>query len=71
VREWLADTGIAVPRGDEAALARAIERLSGDPATWELYAHAARERAERYRLDAHLQLLTNIMAVGAGEGVVR
>jgi glycosyltransferase involved in cell wall biosynthesis len=64
IGEWLRDGGIAVPRGDEAALARAILEIV-NPAGWAGYAAAARRNAERYRLRGHLSTLGAILGPGA------
>jgi glycosyltransferase involved in cell wall biosynthesis len=53
IPEWIGDAGIAVPRGDEAALASAIRTVL-DPGAWPRYAAAARRRAEAYHLNSHL-----------------
>lgn len=68
VMDWLAGGGIAVPRGDERALGRAIERLIIDPHTWETCAYGARRGAERYRLAAHLQVLRALVAIDDAAG---
>jgi glycosyltransferase involved in cell wall biosynthesis len=59
VRAWLADgiNGLAVRTGDEAALARALERLATDDALRERLGTRARAEAERYRLQAVLDQL--------------
>jgi glycosyltransferase involved in cell wall biosynthesis len=67
VNDWLSDAGVAVPRADERAFAEAIARLTAESECWERYSHAARARAERFRLSAHIQLLREILAVNAGE----
>jgi glycosyltransferase involved in cell wall biosynthesis len=61
VADWITGAGIAVPRGDEAALARAIERLTADRACWQEYSRAGREQAERFRLQAHIKMLDGIL----------
>jgi glycosyltransferase involved in cell wall biosynthesis len=47
-----APAGVVVPSGDAAALAEAIERLLGDPATREQMGRAAVRRAEEYSMEA-------------------
>ncbi len=59
IGDWIDGAGIAVPRGDEAALAAAIRRIL-DERTWSGFAAAARSRAETYRLDAHVDRLLHI-----------
>ncbi|MEA2720316.1 MAG: hypothetical protein QOJ39_2180 [Candidatus Eremiobacteraeota bacterium] len=51
VRAWLADgrSGVAVPRGDEAALAAAIAALLRDDRRRSALAECARREAERFR----------------------
>lgn len=52
VPAWLVHNanGLAVPTGDEAALAQALEMLAGDDALRERFGARARADAERYRL---------------------
>ncbi|HEX3549477.1 MAG TPA: glycosyltransferase family 4 protein [Candidatus Elarobacter sp.] len=57
--DWIDGAGIAVPRGDETALAAAIRRVL-DERTWSGLASAARSRAETYRLDSHVDRLMHI-----------
>jgi glycosyltransferase involved in cell wall biosynthesis len=59
IPEWIGDAGIAVRRGDEAALAAAIRAVL-DRGAWPRYAAAARRRAEDYHLNAHLSLLLEL-----------
>ncbi|MDB5027673.1 MAG: hypothetical protein JWO66_1362 [Candidatus Eremiobacteraeota bacterium] len=59
IDDWIAGAGIAVRRGDEAALASAIDSVLDD-AIWPGLASAARLRAEDYRLDAHVERLFGI-----------
>lgn len=59
IGDWIDGAGIAVPRGDENALAAAIRRVL-DERTWSGLASAARTRAETYRLDAHVDRLMHI-----------
>ena len=56
IGDWLGDAGIAVPRGDEDALARALLDIV-DPLQWPLRSLRAQRRAERYRLSAHIDLI--------------
>lgn len=53
VRDWLDGAGIAVPRGDERALARAIERAL-DAKNWIDLARTAFEKGRTYQMDRHL-----------------
>jgi glycosyltransferase involved in cell wall biosynthesis len=59
VPSWLADgvNGLAVPTGDEAALARALEAVAADGALRTRLGTRARTDAERYRLDPVLNEL--------------
>jgi glycosyltransferase involved in cell wall biosynthesis len=59
VRSWLVDgsNGLTVPTGDEAALARALESLTGDDALHRRLGARARTDAERYRLTPTLDAL--------------
>jgi glycosyltransferase involved in cell wall biosynthesis len=59
IEDWIADAGIAVRRGDEAALAEAIRSVL-DEQTWSAFASKARTHAEAYRLDAHLDRLLQL-----------
>lgn len=59
IPEWIADAGIAVPRGDQPALAGAIRDVLDDD-TWPRLAASARRRAEAYRLDAHVERLLTL-----------
>jgi len=54
IPEWIGDAGIAVPRGDQPALASAIRKVL-DERTWLRFAASARRRSESYRLDAHVE----------------
>jgi glycosyltransferase involved in cell wall biosynthesis len=58
--DWLGDAGIAVSRGDEAALADAIVNIV-DPLQWPLRSLRAHRRAERYRLADHIERLMPIV----------
>jgi glycosyltransferase involved in cell wall biosynthesis len=60
IAEWLGDAGIAVPRADDAALARAIDALCADDTMWMRVAQAAIERAQRFRLQQHLRILADV-----------
>jgi glycosyltransferase involved in cell wall biosynthesis len=58
IGEWIDGAGIRVPYGDDAALARGIERLLRAD-VWPALAQAAHRRSERWRLDRHVaQMLT-------------
>jgi len=59
IPEWIGGAGIAVPRGDERALAEAIRSIL-HPRRWPAYAAAARGRAEAYRLEAHVTRLLEV-----------
>jgi len=59
IGDWIDGAGIAVPRGDERALADAIRRVL-DERTWEELAARASVRAQEYRLDAHVERLMNL-----------
>ncbi len=61
VRGWIEGAGIPVPRADERALGRAIERLTWDEPLWWFYASAARMKAERHRLSRHLDRLRTLL----------
>ena len=60
ISDWIRGAGIAVKRGDEAALAEAIRTVTSEPA-WSRFAFAARERAEDYRLGAHAERLIGLL----------
>jgi glycosyltransferase involved in cell wall biosynthesis len=63
IRDWISGAGILAPRNDDASLARAIEHvLRAD--VWPELAHAAHRASERWRLDAHLRLLMELLAEG-------
>jgi glycosyltransferase involved in cell wall biosynthesis len=64
IGDWIGGAGIAVRRGDEHALAAAIGAVLDEPA-WSGLAIAARARAERYRLGAHVEDLFHIFAGAA------
>jgi glycosyltransferase involved in cell wall biosynthesis len=59
IGEWIDGAGIAVRRGDEGALASAIGAVL-DERAWPELAATARERAERYRLGAHVERMFDI-----------
>jgi glycosyltransferase involved in cell wall biosynthesis len=59
IGDWIEGAGIAVKRGDEAALADAIRRIF-EERTWSELAAAARARAEAYRLGAHVDRLLHL-----------
>ena len=59
IGEWIDGAGIAVRRGDEDALASAIGAVL-DERAWPELAATARERAERYRLGAHVERMFDI-----------
>ncbi|MBV8581966.1 MAG: glycosyltransferase family 4 protein [Candidatus Eremiobacteraeota bacterium] len=59
IEDWIAGAGIAVRRGDEAALAGAIRAIL-DETTWSTFSSAARARAEAYRLDTHVERLLHV-----------
>jgi glycosyltransferase involved in cell wall biosynthesis len=66
VVDWLEDeqTGVAVPPGDAVALARALDRLTGDSALRARLGTNARASAERFRLAPGLDDL--LQAYGGG-----
>jgi glycosyltransferase involved in cell wall biosynthesis len=49
IPEWIGEAGECVPRGDEAALARALAAVT-DPSRWPAYSAAARARANAHDL---------------------
>ena len=59
IGEWIGGAGIAVRRGDERALASAIDRVL-DERAWSALAATARSHAERYRLGAHVARLFDV-----------
>jgi glycosyltransferase involved in cell wall biosynthesis len=59
IGDWIGGAGVAVKRGDEAALAGAIRHVLDDR-TWSELSAAARARAEAYRLDAHVDRLLHL-----------
>ncbi len=60
IPEWVGDAGIAVPRGDEAALARAIVEVL-DESRWKQFSSAARLQAARYTPEAYVDRLLPIL----------
>jgi glycosyltransferase involved in cell wall biosynthesis len=60
IPEWIGDAGIAVPRGDEAALARAIVEVL-DESRWKDLSSAARIQASRYTPEAYVDRLLPIL----------
>jgi glycosyltransferase involved in cell wall biosynthesis len=64
VRAWLDDgvNGLAVARGDEAALGRAVGALTGDPERRGALERAARASAERFRAGAVVDALLTAYA---------
>jgi len=59
ITEWIAGAGIAVPRGDEHALAEAIVEVLDDT-RWHEYAVVARGRASAYLPSAHVAKLLEV-----------
>jgi glycosyltransferase involved in cell wall biosynthesis len=59
IGDWIDGAGIAVRRGDEAALAEAIAAVF-EPDRWSALAGAARARAEHHRLDTHVDRLLQL-----------
>jgi glycosyltransferase involved in cell wall biosynthesis len=59
IPEWIAGAGIAVPRGDEHALAEAIVEVLDDT-RWHEYAVVARGRASAYLPSAHVAKLLEV-----------
>jgi rhamnosyl/mannosyltransferase len=47
------ETGLTVPPGDAAALARAIRAILSEPDRYERYSRAARERAKEFSIERH------------------
>jgi glycosyltransferase involved in cell wall biosynthesis len=60
IREWLGSAGIAVPVGDEAALARAIEEVTAE-LTWQGYADQAFARSKLFHPDTHFSKLQEVL----------
>ncbi|MDQ2681821.1 MAG: glycosyltransferase family 4 protein, partial [Candidatus Eremiobacteraeota bacterium] len=59
INEWLGEAGRLVPRGDEPALARAIESLA-DEVIWKAAATKGREASARYDLQRHIERLMEL-----------
>ena len=59
IPDWIGGAGVAVPRGDEAALAGAMLTVL-DARRWPAFAAAARGRAEAYRLEPHVTRLLEL-----------
>ncbi|HTV92858.1 MAG TPA: glycosyltransferase family 4 protein [Verrucomicrobiae bacterium] len=60
IPEWVGDAGVCVPRGDEAALARAIAAVT-DPSRWPSFSAAARQRANRHDLSSFGERLRTVL----------
>ena len=60
IPDWIAGAGLAVPRGDERALAAAITDTL-ELQRWTALSAAARRSSERFRLRAHLDLLMSVI----------
>ncbi|HUA09384.1 MAG TPA: glycosyltransferase [Candidatus Acidoferrales bacterium] len=60
IPEWIGDAGECAPRGDERALARAIEAVI-DPARWPDYSAAARARAAAHDLTSFGERLKTVL----------
>jgi glycosyltransferase involved in cell wall biosynthesis len=60
IPEWIEGAGLAVPRGDERALARAIAFALG-PERWIALSRAARRSSERYRLRPHVERMLDVI----------
>jgi glycosyltransferase involved in cell wall biosynthesis len=60
IPDWIADAGIAVARGDERALGKAIvDALDAD--RWTALSIAARRSSERYRLRPHVERMLDVL----------
>jgi glycosyltransferase involved in cell wall biosynthesis len=64
VREWLGEGGIAVPRGDERALARALAEVL-EPERWSELSSTARLQAQRFTAGAHIAQLLSASSLPA------
>lgn len=53
IGDWIGEAGIAVPRGNQAALADAIRKVF-DNGAWPVFSEAAWRRSQAYRLPAHV-----------------
>lgn len=62
IPEWIGDAGIAVPPGDESALAQALDRIV-DEAHWADYSRAAWARAQFSHPVHHVQKLREVLCV--------
>jgi glycosyltransferase involved in cell wall biosynthesis len=60
IPEWVGDAGLCAPRGDEAALARAISMVI-DPARWPSYSAAALSAARVHNLTSFGERLKSIL----------
>ncbi|MGD0967895.1 MAG: glycosyltransferase family 4 protein [Candidatus Aquilonibacter sp.] len=60
IPEWVGDAGLCAPRGDEAALARAISTVL-DPARWPEYSAAALSAAKTHNLTSFGERLKNVL----------
>jgi glycosyltransferase involved in cell wall biosynthesis len=60
IPEWIGDAGECAPRGDEAALARAIATVT-DPSRWPAYSAAARARATAHDLATFGERLKTVL----------
>ncbi len=68
IGEWMGRAGVLVPRGDEAALARAIGEVA-DPERWPEFSSAALAQAAAYRVADHADALLDLIhAAPAREG---
>jgi glycosyltransferase involved in cell wall biosynthesis len=63
IPEWLGDGGIAVPRGNQAALAGAIRNVF-DRSAWPAFSEAAWRRSQAYRLGAHVDRFLELCTSG-------
>jgi glycosyltransferase involved in cell wall biosynthesis len=63
IGDWIEGAGIAVPRGDEHALASAIRAIL-EERTWHDLSSQARVRSESYRLEMHIERLLDIFQGG-------
>ncbi len=70
VSDWNAQAGITVPRMNERAFGAALEQLTHDDHVWLRYSHAARTRAQEYRLSEHMNVLGGILQPETGKELV-